>query len=105
MVALVEPEITQFRARFDTPYAFGRDRYQRQKKCRLMELNTTTALPGDDDYFGPVRAGEFVVVDVVTREKAWFEWMDGLEPQHVTELIAGHFGDAAYRVGERVWFV
>lgn len=105
MVALVEPAVTQFRARFDTPYAMGRDRYQQKKKYRLMELNVAKALPGDDKYFGPVGFGEFVVVDVVTREKAWFEWLDGLEPPEVTALIAGHFGDAAYQVGERVWFV
>ena len=105
MVALVDPPVAQFRARFDTPYAMGRDRYQRCKKPRLMELNVTKALPGDDIYFAPVHSGEFVVVDVVTREKAWFKWVDGMEPPAVTALIEGHFGDAAYRVGERVWFV
>lgn len=100
-----DPEPHQFRGTFRARYAMGPDRYQRNKKIRLMELNTGHCLAGDSRYFEPVEEGEFCVVDVKTREKAWFEWLPGIEPKDVQAMIEGHFGDAAFRVGKRLWFV
>ena len=100
-----DPEPSQFRGTFRTRYAMGADRYQRRKKTRLMDLNTAHCLVGDSRYFTAVEEGEFCVVDVKTREKAWFEWLPGLEVMDVHSLIEGHFGDAAFRVGARMWFV
>ena len=53
----------------------------------------------------PPREGEFAVVDVVTKEKAWFEMPYGATPEIVRALIEGHFDAPAFRVGPKLWFV
>jgi hypothetical protein len=106
VTALIEPEvIPQLRGKFKMTYAMGRDRYQRSKGIRLMDLNTVHALVGESHYFDDIQEGEFCVVDVVLQEKAWFEWLPELEVLDVGKLIERHFGYSSFQVGPRLWFV
>ncbi|MDT7522024.1 hypothetical protein RAE21_06310 [Rhodoferax sp. TBRC 17198] len=70
-----------------------------------MDLNTVHCLAGDSRYFSPVEDGEFCVVDTVTREKAWFEWLPSMDAEAVRQTIEGHFAAAAFRITSRIWAV
>ncbi len=101
-VTLVEPQEVAHRGTFAHRYALER---QKGHEPRLMELSLYYVPEGSDNYFDRVDEGEFCVVDVVTRQKGWFEWPDGWEVLDVHRKIEAHFGASAFRVGPRVWFV
>jgi hypothetical protein len=72
---------------------------------RLLDCLIVVAQSDDDEYFDEPAAGEFAVVDVVTKEKAWFEMPFGANPDILRGLIEGHFAAPAFRVGDKLWFV
>ena len=44
-------------------------------------------------------------LDLVEKEKALFEWPQGLDADRITGWISGWFGCTAQRVGARTWVV
>jgi hypothetical protein len=62
----------------------------------LAECPKTMCPPGE---------GEFVVLDYVTREAAYFEWPLGADALQIHKMIQGHFGVGALRLFPGVWVV
>jgi hypothetical protein len=112
-VALIEPDSDNLRRR--GKFRMGGPRVgehlrhhtgvQRDMQWRLMDLCLCIAASDDEDYLRCADPGEFAVVDVVTKEKAWFEMPFGATPHNITALIESHFNVSAIRVGEKLWFV
>lgn len=106
-VMLVEPEVSEvrgtFRSQYSTPKAV---RAMTATAPRLLDYLLSVVEHGDPDYFTNPKADEFAVVDVVTREKAWFEMPRAdSTPDSITGMISSTFAASAFRVGPRVWFV
>lgn len=113
-VELIEPNPSDDRSRgsFRHRYAHAGEIRGRMRNpmvheagWRLMDLCLCIAESYDDEYFNGEEAGEFAVVDVVTKQKAWFEMPHDCNPDMVTGMIASHFNASAFRVGEKLWFV
>jgi hypothetical protein len=103
---LMEPEVTARRGNFHVRYAADKaTRTPNQTGFRLLDLKLSVAPFGDPEYHAHAMAGEFCVVDVVTREKGWFEMPHGCTPDMVTGMVASTFNATAYRVGPKMWFV
>lgn len=104
---LIEPIVTEHRGNFHQRYVIPAEKRHPiyAKFPRLLECMRCVAQSNDPEYFDEPDAGEFAVVDVVTKEKAWFEMPHGATPEIVHALIEGHFGSAAFRVGNKLWFV
>lgn len=62
-------------------------------------------LPDDPDFLSPPGDNEFEVMDLVEKEKALFEWPQGLDADRITGWVSGWFGCTAQRVGARTWVV
>lgn len=106
MPRLVEPELHRHRGTFASSYAVPKDeKHIGNKLQRLGDCLLSVAASDDPDYFTPAQAGEFCVVDVVTKEKAWFDMPHGATPENVTAMIESHFDSSAFRVGNKMWFV
>lgn len=60
---------------------------------------------GESDYLQQTSDGEFSVLDLATRQKAWFETPRGATPDQITAMIEGHFDAAAFRVTSNLWVV
>lgn len=91
-----------FHARYIVP---KEARHANQTTPRLLDCLASVAPYGDPDYMEYPTAGQFVVVDVVTQEKAWFEMPYGATPEMVTGMVSSSFNATAYRVGPKLWFV
>jgi hypothetical protein len=107
-VELVEPDHTRDYARgnFRQRYAITGDNLPKNRTgWRLMDLCLAIAESDDAEYFADIEAGEFSVVDVVTKQKAWFEMPYGCTADQVTGMVSSHFNASAFRVGEKMWFV
>jgi hypothetical protein len=106
-VELVEPDLRQRRGTFHDSYVIAKDARHKgyAKWPRLLDCVKCIAQSDDPDYFQGPEAGEFCVVDVVTKEKAWFEMPYGATPEILTALITSHFASDAFRVGNKLWFV
>ncbi len=50
-------------------------------------------------------AGEFCVVDIKTREKAFCDLPHGATPSSVKAMIESHFDASAFRVTDKLWIV
>lgn len=103
-VHLIEPEAHATRGNFHCKYAVQRVP-QGRAHIRLLDCMVTCASHGDGDYFESSGPGLFEVVDVVTREKAWFEMPYGSTPETITRMISSHFDSTAFQVGNKTWFV
>lgn len=108
-IELHEPVITERRGDFHRPYALDKNRpYQpasEGRTPRLMDHVMAVVASEDPDYMTDPAPGEFAVVDVVTKEKAFFEMPYGATPEIVTGMVSSHFAANAVRVGEKLWFV
>ena len=94
------------RGNFHSRYFFPRDDFDLRKKLpRLLDCMIVAAPPGDPDYFAACDPGEFAVVDVDTKEKAWFEIPAGATPEVLTGMIESHFACSALHVAEFLWVV
>ena len=103
---LIEPTVGQARGSFRSVYAFKKDEpYRHGKGLRLLDCLICFWDHESGAYFNAPGAGEFCVVDVVTKEKAWFELPFGATPETITAMIRSHFAADAFRVGDRLWFV
>lgn len=106
MPRLIEPELHRHRGTFQSAYAVSTvDRNGLNRGNRLGDFLQCIAQSDDPEYFTPALNGEFCVVDVVTKEKAWFEMPYGATPETITGMIASHFDSTAFRVGNKMWFV
>lgn len=61
--------------------------------------------PDDPDFLSTPGDNEFEVMDLVEKEKALFEWPQGLAADRITGWVSGWFGCTAQRVGARTWVV
>ena len=61
--------------------------------------------PDDPDFLSPPGDNEFEVMDLVEKEKALFEWPQGLDADRITGWVSGWIGCTAQRVGARTWVV
>lgn len=59
----------------------------------------------DPDFLTPAGNQEFDVIDLIEKEKAIFEWPEGLSADQITGWVSGWFGCTAQRVAERSWVV
>ncbi len=103
-VNLRDPENHAGRGSFHSRYLRDSDK-RPGKTPRLLDCLIAIAATDDPDYFDAPEAAEFAVVDVVTKEKAWFEFPYGCTPEMVTGMIESTFASEAFRVGEKVWLV
>ena len=105
-MTLIEPDVSAARGSFRAAYAVIKtERSITSTLPRLLDHVLSIAEHGDDDYFVNAGGNEFAVVDVVTREKAWFEMPKGCTPDNITAMIESTFDASAFRVGSRLWFV
>lgn len=106
-VELIEPDIRAHRGNFHGTYVVKKENRHKgyAKWPRLLDCMVCVAQSDDPEYFDEPDAGEFAVVDVVTKEKAWFEMPFGCTPEIVHAMIEGLFGAPAFRVGSKLWFV
>lgn len=104
-MTLVEPGRYVTRGNFHRPYVVSAANRRRQPGHRLMDLMTVIVPEADPEYLEPPQAGEFCVIDVVTREKGFFELPAGTTPEQVTGMASSHFDSTAFRVGPALWFV
>lgn len=104
---LIEPELHAHRGTFHSAYVIPQEKRHKgyAKWPRLLDCLVCIAQSDDPEYLAAPDAGEFAVVDVVTKEKAWFEMPHGCTPEIAHALIEGHFGAPAFRVGNKLWFV
>lgn len=107
MYAELEEPPRVLRGTFHMSYAIAKeDRHKaRAKWPRLLDCLRCVAQSDDPEYFLEAMPGEFAVVDVVTKEKAWFEMPYGCTPEIVQAMVEGHFAAQAFRVGEKLWLV
>lgn len=103
-VELIDPT-PGFRGTFQARYAQPQDRRTVDKYHRLGDLLLVVAATDDPQYMTAAQPGEFAVVDVLTKEKAWFEMPHGCSPAMVTAMVESHFNSTAFRVGDKLWFV
>ena len=94
------------RGTFHARYSVPKD----QRPCtstmhRLLDCLLTWAAEGDPDFLASPRSFEFAVVDVVRKEKAWFEIPAGYTPEMITGMISSSFNATTCQVGKRIWFV
>lgn len=97
----------QHRGTFRSACLLPKGRDKKPRGPRLMDLCEFVRRPGEDYYQAmPTEGGgEFQVVDLVTLEKACFEWPSGAGLAEVQSIIEGHFGVRAHHIGGFVWLV
>ena len=95
-----------YRATFLSPYLLSKGRkHIKSKSLRLGDLLLSVVEFGAPAYIQPTESMEFSVIDLVTRQKAWFETPPGSSPEQIGAMIEGHFDATAYRVDSRIWVV
>lgn len=103
---LAEPEKVCTRGNFHRPYAIKKTSWAKPYNgYRLLDWLTIIVPESDPEYLRGAEAGEFCVVDVVSREKAYFELPEQITPDMITGMASSHFDSTAFRVGPRLWFV
>lgn len=109
MTHLAEPAFVDKRGNFHQIYLIKKgDRYalgREQKRLRLLDCLVVVLPESDPEYLIGAKVGEFAVVDVVTREKAYFDHPEGYTPELISTMVESHFASRAFRVGHRLWFV
>jgi len=94
------------RATFQSPYLFKKSQRQiRPMAPRLGDQMLCVVKYGERDYLQQTSDGEFSVLDLATRQKAWFETPPGATPDQITAMIEGHFDATAFRVASDLWIV
>ncbi len=94
------------RGNFHNTYLIPREDLSWRKKWpRLLDCMFVAMASDDPDYFDAREPGEFAVVDVETKEKAWFEIPAGATPEVLTGMVESHFACSALRVDEFLWVV
>jgi hypothetical protein len=87
---------------------YGKSAAMRDKRARfprLLDALLIVARRGDPYYLTAPEPGEFSVLDAARQEKGFFELPAGATAHDLRELIEGHFGVHAERVGELAWEV
>lgn len=100
----VEPEFVHTRGTFHGRYLTPKDK----RPCtstgpRLLDHLLSVAASDDPEYLRGPGNGEFAVIDVVTKEKAWFEMPHGCTPETVTGMVASCLNATPLRIGNKVW--
>lgn len=94
------------RATFESPYVIPKAR---------RPINATRPRLGDHllcvveflapEYVQETAVGEFSVIDLATRQKAWFETPPDVSLDQITAMIESHFDAVAYRADASLWIV
>ena len=101
-----DPTAFDLRGTFHDRYAISASlRDKRSRWPRLLECVTCIVQFGDTTYFQPREIGEFVVVDMRTKEKAWLEIPAGATPDTLSQMIESHFGASSCQVDTLLWVV
>ena len=94
------------RGTFHAKYAMPKDtRHPTKMHHRLNDCLVTVAAHPDPGYLGEPDKGQFAVVDLVRREKGFFEIPHGATIASLHAMIEGTMGAAATRINEKTWAV
>jgi hypothetical protein len=94
------------RATFHSRYAVPKHKREvTSTGHRLGDLIRVIVEPGEVDSLKDAGAGEFAVMDLKTKEKAFCELPYGATPASVKTLIESHFDSHATRATEKLWIV
>jgi hypothetical protein len=99
-------KVSPQRASFHSQYAVQSG--SRDKHCkwpRLLECLIYVVRQEDPSYFDACDEGEFAVVDIATKEKAWFEMPKGAAPADITGMVESTFAAPALQVDLALWIV
>jgi hypothetical protein len=95
-----------FRATFNSPYRVTKSHRNAKANCpRLGDHLVHFVDIEATDYFREILPGEFSVVDLANRQKAWFEAPSGATPEQIHSMIEGHFKSKAFRIAAFLWAV
>lgn len=94
------------RATFHSRYAVPKHKREvTSTGYRLGDLIRVIVEPGEVESLEDAGAGEFCVLDLKTREKAFLELPYGATPDSLKALIESHFDTHAFRATEKMWLV
>lgn len=94
------------RATFHSRYAVPKNRREvTQTGHRLGDLITMIFAHGEVESLNDADDGDFCVVDLKTREKAFAVLPHGASPASIKAMIESHFDTHAFRVTEKMWLV
>lgn len=93
------------RGNFDSTYAVPKAQRPQHTKDHLRLMDCLLDVCGEDDaaFLQPPTGEEFVVVDRLTRARAFFECPKGLTPERITAMVDSHFFASSIRVASRIW--
>lgn len=94
------------RATFESPYLVSKaQRPLNSKSPRLGDHLLYCVEFGSRDYLQETCVGEFGVIDLANRQKAWFETPTSATSEQITAMIESHFDASAFQVDIRLWVV
>lgn len=94
------------RATFHSQYSVPEHKREVTKKVhRLGDLIRVIVEPGEVESLTDARPGEFCVLDLKTREKAFCELPCGATIASVKTMVESHFDSHAFRATEQMWLV
>lgn len=94
------------RATFHSRYAVPKSKREvTQTGHRLGDLIRVIVGPGEVDSLTDAAPGEFCVLDLKTREKAFLDMPYGATPASLKTMIESHFDTHAFRATEKMWLV
>lgn len=94
------------RPTFHSRYTVG----DKQRDCnrrgpRLLDHITSIQGLGEMDSLTEPQAGEFAVIDLRTREKAYVTMPFGCGPDTAFRMIESFFGQGVTRIADKLWMV
>lgn len=94
------------RGTFHTRYLLDKSKLDhRYDGWRLLDCLLWVATEDAIGYLELPKNGEFAVIDVRTREKAFFEMPFGCIPDRVTAMVNSHFAAVGFRIADKLWAV
>ena len=94
------------RATFHSRYAVPKHKREvTSTGYRLGDLIRVIVNPGEVESLKDAGPGEFAVLDIKTKEKAFLEMPYGSTPASLKALIESHFDTHAIRATEKLWIV
>lgn len=104
--AAEELPVPPARGNFHSRYLLtGEARPRYRRGVRLLDCMLCVRHEGEVGFFDEAVNSEFLVIDTVRIEKAWFEWSHGSTAKDICAMIESTFAAQASRVGERTWIV
>ena len=82
-----------------------RDREPMRRGPRLLDCITSIHVLGEVESIAEPLAGEFAVIDLKTREKAFVEMPFGCGPDTARRMIESYFDAGVTRIADKLWMV